>query len=124
MRHVPIELKIRFSPSDVSVGWINSAALISQGEKMGPETLAVTDGKQSVSASFRSVEAGRVYTLFASSALDRRPVGTIDLRNPSGPIALTIDAPTPLNGTVTAQARHVPAQALFRQSVQLRRQRR
>jgi hypothetical protein len=95
MRQVPVEVKIRFSPSDGSVGWINSAALIPQGEKTGPETLAVTDGKQTVSASFRSVEAGRVYTLFVSSGLERRPVGTVDLSNASGPLSFTIDVPPP-----------------------------
>lgn len=95
MRYVAVDLKIRFAPSDGSVGWINGAALIPQGEKAGPETLAVTDGKQMVSASFRSVETGRVYTLFVSSGLDRRPVGTVDLRNASGPVALTFDVPAP-----------------------------
>lgn len=92
---VPVELTIRFAAADGSVGWINSVALIRAGGTAGPEALGRTDGKRSVAASFRSVEAGHVYTVHVSSGLHRWPVGTIDLRAPAGPVALTVDAPAP-----------------------------
>ncbi|MBI2524733.1 MAG: PDZ domain-containing protein [Candidatus Rokubacteria bacterium] len=92
---VPVELTIRFAASDGSVGWINSVALIPAGGTTGPEALGRTDGKRSVAASFRSVEAGHVYTVHVSSGLHRWPVGTIDLRAPAGPVALTVNAPAP-----------------------------
>ncbi|MBI2198239.1 MAG: PDZ domain-containing protein [Candidatus Rokubacteria bacterium] len=92
---VPVELTIRFAPSDGSVGWINSVALIPAGRTTGPEALGRTDGKRSVAASFRSVEAGHLYTVHVSSGLHRWPVGTLDLRAPAGPVALTVDAPPP-----------------------------
>lgn len=92
---VPVDLTIRFAPADGSVGWINSVALIPAGGTTGPEALGRTDGKRSVAASFRSVEAGHLYTVHVSSGLHRWPVGTIDLRAPAGPVALTVEAPAP-----------------------------
>lgn len=92
---VPVEVTLRFSPSDGSVGWINSASLIPEGGAAGPEALARTDGKTTVEASFRSVETGRVYTLFVSSGFERRPVGKVDLREAAGPVAVTLDVPPP-----------------------------
>lgn len=92
---VPVELTIRFSPSDGSVGWINGVALMPDGAKTGPRALGRTDGKLTVTASFRAVETGRVYIVYASSGLERRPVGRIDLRNASDAVALTANAPAP-----------------------------
>jgi len=92
---VPVEITLRFAPNDGSVGWINAAALIPEGGREGPEALARTDGKQTVAASFRAVPAGRTYTLMISSGFERRAVGTVDLRDATGPVALTVNVPAP-----------------------------
>lgn len=94
---VSVHITIEFSPSDGSVGWINSANLVPEGGKKadGYETLAVTDGKQTVKAYFRAVETRRYYTLLVGSGFETRAVAKIDLRQASDPVKLTLRAPVP-----------------------------
>ncbi len=101
---VPVEIALRFPPSDGSVGWINSVALVSQGGTTGPEALGRTDGKHTVLASFRAVEPGHVYTVWVSSGFERRPVGTLDLRATTGAVSSTLD----VSATTGAHDRAVP----------------
>ncbi len=92
---VPVDITIRFSPSDGSAAWINGAALISEGGIGVAEALARTDGRHTVRVSFRAVETGQTYQLMVSSGLERRAIGTINLRSATGPVMLTLDVPEP-----------------------------
>ncbi len=93
---VEVNVTILYPPEDKSGTWVNTAAIIAEGETYGPEVLALTDGKQTVTAWFRSVPTGRVYTIYTSTGFERRAVGTVDLRNVgSGPVNKTIHVAPP-----------------------------
>lgn len=94
---VPVSFIMEFSDSDGSVEWINSAKLVpeSGAKEDGYETLAVTNGKQTVKAYFRAVATGRIYTLLVGSGFETRALAKIDLRTATGPVQLTIRAPRP-----------------------------
>ena len=96
-RIVSVDLTIDFPPADGSVGWINTARLVPEGgsERDGYETLAVTDGKSRVTAYFREVQAGTDYTIYTGSGTENRPIGTVNLRDATGPVKLTLNAPDP-----------------------------
>lgn len=76
---VNIDVTIIF-PDSGNVGWINGAAIIEEGETTGPETLAVTDGKNTVTTYFRNMPSGKVYKIYVTTGFEKRYVGTVDLR--------------------------------------------
>ena len=89
---VNIDLTIHFPEGDKSVGWVNGAAIIEEGEATGPETLANNDGKSIVTTYFRSMPAGRVYKIYTTTGFEKRFVGTIDLRDAKDDVKLTLYA--------------------------------
>lgn len=96
-RFVPVSFTVEFSATDGSVDWINSANLVPEGgaKEDGYETLAVTDGKQTVTAYFRAVATGRIYTLLVGSGFETRALAKVDLRKATAPVKLTVRAPHP-----------------------------
>lgn len=96
-RFVPVSFTIEFSATDGSVDWINSANLVPEGgaKEDGYETLAVTDGKQTVKAYFRAVATGRIYTLLVGSGFETRTLAKVDLRKATAPVKLTVWTPRP-----------------------------
>lgn len=94
---VPVSFTVDFSAADGSVDWINSANLVPEGgaKKDGYETLAVTDGKQTVKAYFKAVATGHIYTLLVGSGFETRALAKVDLRKATEPVKLTIQTPRP-----------------------------
>jgi len=96
-RFVPVSITMEFSATDGSVDWINTANLVAEGGAKADsyETLAVTDGKQTVKAYFKAVATGRIYTLLVGSGFETRALAKVDLRNATAPVQLTVRAPRP-----------------------------
>jgi hypothetical protein len=94
-RFVPVTVTMLFPATDGSVGWINTAKLVPDGgaTEGGYESLAITDGKQTVKAYFRAAARGRIYTLLVASGFETRVITKIDLRNASAPVKLTVRVP-------------------------------
>ena len=94
--YVPVSVTIEFPESDGSPSWVNTAQLVpSSGDKDDTyETLAVTDGKQTVKAYFKAVATERVYTLLVGSGFENRPLARVDLRKTASPVKLTVQVPS------------------------------
>jgi hypothetical protein len=97
---VPVSFTMEFPAADGSVGWINSASLMPEGgaKEDSYETLALTDGKQTVRAYFKAVATGRFYTLLVGSGFETRVLARIDLRKATEPVKLTVRVPRTTGG--------------------------
>lgn len=87
---ISVDLTLLFPSEDKSVGWINTVTLLHLNGDFGAEALAVTDGKQKVTAYFRAVRSGSIYTINVGSGFDRREVAKLDLTGTSGRVVRTI----------------------------------
>ncbi|MEK7122667.1 MAG: hypothetical protein AAB855_02315 [Patescibacteria group bacterium] len=91
---VQVDITVNFSRPDGGVASSNSMSLVPEGYTFDDtpiryDALASVRDRQIVSASFfgnKEVETGKIYEVYTDSGFEKLLVGTLDLRDASGPI--------------------------------------